>query len=197
MNVPATIFRQYDIRGTTGDQLTPALARAVGAAYATFARAKLGRPVVVALGRDNRPSGEELGPAVAEGIVAAGGRVVDVGTVPTPALYFATHTLKVDGGIQVTGSHNPPEFNGFKMVLSGEAIYGDDIQRLYEMISADRLDKAPGGSRVTDTSILAAYRGAIVKHNTPLARRVKVVADCGPCSAWPPAKWPFFRNSSR
>ena len=179
MNVPATIFRQYDIRGTTGDQLTPALARAVGAAYATFARAKLGRPVVVALGRDNRPSGEELAPAVADGVVQAGGRVVDVGTVPTPALYFATHTLKVDGGIQVTGSHNPPEFNGFKMVLSGEAIYGDDIQTFYRMISADRLDRMPGGSRVEENGILPAYRAAIVKHNTPLKRRVKVVADCG------------------
>ncbi|HET7379756.1 MAG TPA: phosphomannomutase/phosphoglucomutase, partial [Gaiellales bacterium] len=179
MNVPATIFRQYDIRGTTGDQLTAALARAVGAAYATFARAKLGRPVVAALGRDNRPSGEELGPAVAAGIVAAGGTVVDIGTVPTPALYFATHTLQVDGGIQVTGSHNPPEFNGFKMVLSGEAVYGDDIQKLYQMISADQLDQLSGGRRVTDTTILAAYRAAIVKHNTPLARTVKVVADCG------------------
>jgi len=179
VNVPATIFRQYDIRGTTGDQLTPALARAVGAAYATYARAKLGRPVVVALGRDNRPSGEELGPAVGEGVVAAGGRVVDVGIVPTPALYFATHTLQVDGGIQVTGSHNPPEFNGFKLVLSGEAIYGDDIQTLYQMISADKLDRMPGGSRVTETGVLAAYRAAIVAHNTPLARRVKVVADCG------------------
>jgi len=179
VNVPATIFRQYDIRGTTGDQLTPALARAVGGAYATFARVKLGRPVVVALGRDNRPSGEELAPAVLDGIVAAGGRVVDVGTVPTPALYFATHTLEVDGGIQVTGSHNPPEFNGFKMVLLGEAIYGDDIQKLYEMISADELDQRSGGTRVADTGVLAAYRAAIVKHNTPLARRVKVVADCG------------------
>lgn len=179
MQVPATIFRQYDIRGTVGDQLTPGLARAVGAAYATFARERLGRPPRVALGRDNRPSGPALCDAVAQGVVAAGGSVTEVGELPTPALYFATHTLEVDGGLQVTGSHNPPEFNGFKMVLGGEAVYGDDIQRLYAMISEDRLTSASGGRRVRHEGILEAYSAAILQRNTPLARRVKVVADCG------------------
>lgn len=179
MDVPATIFRQYDIRGTTGDQLTPALARAVGGAFATLSRERLGRPPRIALGRDNRPSGPALADGVAQGIVAAGGSVVDIGLLPTPALYFATHVLSVDGGLQVTGSHNPPEFNGFKMVLAHDAIYGDGIQRLYQLIAGDRLDRAPGGSRTTDGSVLAAYRAAIVRHNTPLPRRVKVVADCG------------------
>jgi phosphomannomutase/phosphoglucomutase len=151
----------------------------VGGAFATFARARLGRPVIVAIGRDNRPSGVDLTRSLGDGIVAAGGEVVDVGMLPTPALYFATHTLPIDGGIQVTGSHNPPEFNGFKLVLSGEAVFGDDIQTLYHLISADRLDRAPGGSRRCETGVIAAYRAAIVQHNTPLARRVKVVADCG------------------
>ena len=179
MDVPATIFRQYDIRGTTGDQLTPALARAVGGAFATLARERLGRPPRIALGRDNRPTGPALTDAVAEGIVAAGGGVLDVGMLPTPALYFATHVLAVDGGLQVTGSHNPPEFNGFKMVLSHDAVYGDDIQRLYQLIATDRLDRAPGGQRTSDPSVLAAYREAIVRRNTPLPRRVKAVVDCG------------------
>ena len=179
MDVPATIFRQYDIRGTTGDQLTPALARAVGGAFATLAGERLGRPPRIALGRDNRPSGPSLADGVAQGIVAAGGRVIEVGMLPTPALYFATHVLEVDGGLQVTGSHNPPEFNGFKMVLAHEAIYGDDIQRMYQVIAGDRLDRASGGTRTTDDSVLPAYREAIVRRNTPLPRRVKVVADCG------------------
>ncbi|HJQ65882.1 MAG TPA: phosphomannomutase, partial [Gemmatimonadales bacterium] len=179
MRVPATIFRQYDIRGTTGDQLTPELARAVGAAYATLAIERLGRPPRVAVGRDNRPSGPPLTAAVRQGIVSAGGTAIDVGELPTPALYFATHTLPVDGGIQVTGSHNPPEFNGFKMVLAHEAIYGDDIQGMYGLISEDRFAVRPGGQEAKETGVLAAYRDAIVQRNTPLARRVKVVADCG------------------
>jgi phosphomannomutase / phosphoglucomutase len=179
MDVPATIFRQYDIRGTVGDQLTPALARAVGGAFATLGRARLRRPPRIALGRDNRPSGPALTDAIAAGIVAAGGSVVDVGMLPTPALYFATHTLPVDGGLQVTGSHNPPEFNGFKMVLSGAAVYGDDIQRLYQIISDDASAAGPAGVRSAELSILAAYREAIVQRNTPLARPVKVVVDCG------------------
>jgi phosphomannomutase / phosphoglucomutase len=179
VDVPATIFRQYDIRGTTGDQLTPALARAVGGAFTTLARERLGRAPRLALGRDNRPSGPALADAIAAGIVAAGGGVVDVGMLPTPALYFATHTLPVDGGLQVTGSHNPPEFNGFKMVLAGEAVYGDDIQRLYQMIRDDGIAQAAGGSRTTSGGVLGAYREAIVQRNTPLARPVKVVVDCG------------------
>ncbi len=179
MRVPATIFRQYDIRGTTGDQLTPELAGAVGSAYATLATERLGRPPRVAVGRDNRPSGPALARAVRHGIVTAGGTAVDVGELPTPALYFATHTLPVDGGVQVTGSHNPPEFNGFKMVLAGQAVYGDDIQELYRLIVEERLAIRAGGEEQTETGVLAAYRDAIVQHNTPLVRRVKVVADCG------------------
>ena len=179
MDVPATIFRQYDIRGTVGDQLTPALARAVGAAFVTLAHERLGRVPTIALGLDNRPSGPSLADAVAQGIVEAGGSVVELGVLPTPALYFATHVLAVDGGLQVTGSHNPPEFNGFKMVLAGEAVFGDDIQRIYQLIAGDRLDRAAGGRRASDSGVLAAYRSAIVRRNTPLPRRVKVVVDCG------------------
>ena len=179
MRVPTTIFRQYDIRGTVADQLSPALAHAIGRAFAGLGRTRLGRAVRIAVGRDNRPSGAGFADAVCAGIVAAGGTAVDVGELPTPALYFATHTLKVDGGLQVTGSHNPPEFNGFKMVLAGEAIYGDDIQLLREMIEKDQPRETGDGKRETVTNVLPQYKDAIVSRNTPLARPIKVVADCG------------------
>ncbi len=179
MKVPATIFRQYDIRGTVGDQLTPALARAVGQAYATFAWERLGRAPRVAVGRDNRPSGAGLAAGVREGVVAAGGTALDAGELPTPALYFVTHTLAVDGGIQVTGSHNPPEFNGFKMVLAHEAVFGDDIQRFHTMIESGKLVARQGGAQTAPPSPFPAYRDAVVQRNGPLARKVKVVVDCG------------------
>src|SRR6266508_2539738 len=122
MKLPAAVFREYDIRGTVGDQLTPQGARAIGQAVATLAWERLRRAPRLAVGRDNRPSGPALAEAVLSGIEAVGGHAVDVGELPTPALYFATHVLDVDGGVQVTGSHNPPAFNGFKVVLGGDAV---------------------------------------------------------------------------
>jgi len=181
VKLPATIFRQYDIRGVVGEQLTPDAARAIGQAYTTFAwqRLKNGKPPRVAVGRDNRPSGSALVRGLREGIEAAGGSALDVGELPTPALYFATKTLPVDGGIQVTGSHNPPEFNGFKMVLAHDAVFGDDIQVLYKLINDGKLATKAGGSSATHHALLTAYKDAIVKRNAPLARKLKVVVDCG------------------
>ncbi|MBI1966437.1 MAG: phosphomannomutase/phosphoglucomutase [Gemmatimonadetes bacterium] len=179
MSLPASIFRQYDIRGTVGDQLTPAAARAIGQAFAALGWERLGHAPRLAVGRDNRPSGPELAGGIVDGIVAAGGTAVDVGMLPTPALYFATHALDVDGGLQVTGSHNPPEFNGFKMVLAGEAVYGDDIQLLYRMIQAGSTPVRKGGVKRRDGSILPRYRDAIVQRNAPLPRPLTVVVDCG------------------
>ena len=179
MRVPAAIFRQYDIRGTVGDQLTEELAHAIGQGVATLGRTRLDTAPRLAVGRDNRPSGANLAAAVRRGIVAAGGTAVDVGQLPTPALYFATHTLKVHGGIQVTGSHNPPEFNGFKIVLGGEALFGDDLQGLREMLEDNLVETRARGGEERDTGILAAYRAAIVQRNAPLARPVKVAVDCG------------------
>src|SRR5690349_514430 len=179
MKLPETIFRQYDIRGLVDKELTPTSARAVGQAYTTFAWERLGKQPRVAVGRDNRPSGSRLAQGIAEGIVAAGGSALDVGELPTPALYFATKTLPVDGGIQVTGSHNPPEFNGFKMVLAHDAVFGDDIQVLYKLISDGTVATKPGGSTAAHRKLLTAYRAAIVPRHAPLARRLKVVVDCG------------------
>ena len=179
MKLPATIFRQYDIRGLVDKELTPAAATAVGQAYTTLAWQRLGKQPRVAVGRDNRPSGRRLAKGIAEGIAAAGGTALDVGELPTPALYFATKTLPVDGGIQVTGSHNPSEFNGFKMVLAHDAIFGDDIQVLYRLITEDQLVTTRGGTQAAQGAVLAAYKKAIVQRNAPLARRLKVVVDCG------------------
>jgi phosphomannomutase/phosphoglucomutase len=177
MNVPKSIFRQYDVRGLVDTELTPDFARALGRAFASVAWERVGRAPVLAVGRDNRPSGPALSQGVRLGIADAGGTAVDVGTLPTPALYFAVSALKTDGGVQVTGSHNPPEFNGFKMVLGGDAFHGDDILALWEIIVAERW-RSGKGSEGTDNSVLRRYREAIVTRHQ-LARPVKVVADCG------------------
>src|SRR5438067_155448 len=179
MKLPGAIFREYDIRGTVGDQLTPEVARAIGQAVATLGWERLGRAPRLAVGRDNRPSAPALAHGLLSGIEAVGGHGVDVGELPTPALYFATHVLNVDGGVQVTGSHNPPEFNGFKLVLGGEAVAGPDIQGLRRLIEEGRTPGRPGGGRSEDGSVLPRYRDAIVQRNGPLPRKVKVVVDCG------------------
>jgi phosphomannomutase/phosphoglucomutase len=177
MQAPRTIFRQYDVRGLVGVELTPELARALGRAFATVAWDRLGRAPVVAVGRDNRPSGAGLSAGVRQGIVDAGGTALDVGELPTPALYFATHHLGADAGLQVTGSHNPPEFNGFKMVLAGEAVHGDQILALHDMITGEQWRTGAGGERPAP-GVLGAYRDAIRSRHR-LARPVKVVVDCG------------------
>jgi phosphomannomutase/phosphoglucomutase len=177
VNVPKSIFRQYDVRGIVDEQLTPDFARALGRAFATVAWDRLGHAPTLAVGRDNRPSGPALSQGVRLGIADAGGTAVDVGTLPTPALYFAVSALETDGGVQVTGSHNPPEFNGFKMVLGGDAFHGDDILDLWEVITAERWRSAKG-KETTDSSVLQRYREAIVSRNK-LERPVKVVLDCG------------------
>jgi phosphomannomutase / phosphoglucomutase len=177
MDTPRTIFRQYDVRGIVDRELTPALARALGRALATMAWEKLGRAPVLAVGRDNRPSGNALAAGVRRGITDAGGTALDVGELPTPALYFAVHHTDADGGLQVTGSHNPPEFNGFKMVLGGASVHGDEILALHDLITAERWRSGTGTER-TVPGILPAYRDAIVERHT-LARPVRVVVDCG------------------
>jgi phosphomannomutase/phosphoglucomutase len=177
VNVPKHIFRQYDVRGLVDRELTPALARAIGRACATRAWDRVGRAPVLAVGRDNRPSGVALAEGVRRGINDAGATAVDIGELPTPALYFSLHHLRTDGGIQVTGSHNPPEFNGFKMVIAGESIHGDEILELYEMIVKEEW-RTGAGRETANASVLSAYREAIVARHT-LARPVRVVADCG------------------
>jgi phosphomannomutase/phosphoglucomutase len=177
MNVPKSIFRQYDVRGLVDRELTPDFARALGRAFASVATDRLGRAPVIAVGRDNRPSGPALSQGVRTGIVEAGGTAVDVGTLPTPALYFAVSALDTDAGLQVTGSHNPPEFNGFKMVLAGEAFHGEEILELWEIITAERW-RSGRGKETSDGSVLQRYREGIISRHR-LERPVRVVVDCG------------------
>ncbi len=177
MNVPKAIFRQYDVRGLVGRELTPEFAHALGQAYATVAWNKLGRAPTLAVGRDNRPSGAALAAGIRTGIAATGATAVDIGELPTPALYFAVYHLHMDGGLQVTGSHNPPEFNGFKMVVGGDSIHGEEILELYDIIVREAW-RTGAGKEVGAASVLPEYREAIVTRHR-LSRRVKAVVDCG------------------
>lgn len=178
MEIPASIFREYDIRGVVNEELDPRVAHAVGRAVATEARRRIDRAPRLAVGRDNRPSGETLAGAVRDGIAAAGATAVDVGMLPTPALYLALHELAVDGGVQVTGSHNPPEFNGFKMVVAGQTLHGEDIQSLRRLIEDDATHDGAGNVEVEST-VLERYAAAILERNGPLASPLRVAVDCG------------------
>ncbi|HRN75067.1 phosphomannomutase/phosphoglucomutase [Ottowia sp.] len=174
MQVTSSIFKAYDIRGTTPVTINEAVAEALGLAFGTQALT-LGERVV-AVGRDGRLSGPALGAALIRGLVAAGIEVIDIGLATTPMLYFAAHTL-CSSGIQVTGSHNPRDDNGFKMVLAGRAIHGEDIQSLRRMIEAESWQRRDGGS-VRPHDVLPAYRERIVS-DIRLARPMKIVVDCG------------------
>ena len=134
MQVTPSIFKAYDIRGIVPSTLDEQVAEALGRAFGTAALGEGEK--TVAVGRDGRISGPALSSALIRGLVAAGVEVIDVGLVTTPMLYFAAHTL-CRSGIQVTGSHNPKDYNGFKMVLAGRAIYGEEIQGRREIMEAE------------------------------------------------------------
>ena len=174
MQTTPAIFKAYDIRGIVPSTLNESVALGLGRAFGTAARAQGER--VVAVGRDGRLSGPGLAAALIQGLVEAGLEVIDVGMVTTPMLYFAAHTL-CTSGIQVTGSHNPKDYNGFKMVLNGRAIYGDEIQQLRRTMEQETWQLLPGGS-VRHVDVLPAYRERIVG-DVKLARPMKIVVDCG------------------
>jgi len=177
VNVNGSIFKAYDIRGVVGTTLDETLAEHLGRAFGTEAL-RLGEKAVV-VGRDGRVSGPALVAALTRGLVATGIDVVDLGPVTTPMLYYVAATRGGHGctsGIQVTGSHNPKDYNGFKMVLAGKAIYGAEIQALRRRIEAE--DYATGRGRSARMDILAEYRARIVR-DCRLARPISVVVDCG------------------
>ncbi|QDZ27472.1 phosphomannomutase/phosphoglucomutase [Noviherbaspirillum sp. UKPF54] len=169
-----SIFKAYDIRGIIGKTLDIGIARQIGQAFGTAARIKGEQTVVI--GRDGRLSGPELAKALASGLQRSGIDVIDLGVVATPMLYFATHVLDAQSGIMVTGSHNPPDYNGFKMVLAGEAIYGDTIQGLYQAIVKG--DFAQGNGSYRSHDIRQAYMERIVS-DVKMARPMKIAIDCG------------------
>jgi phosphomannomutase len=177
MHVSASAFKAYDIRGVVGKDIDVAFAEHLGRAFGSAAVA-LGERAV-AVGRDGRVSGPMLVEALIRGLVSTGLDVVDLGAVTTPMLYYVAATRSAHGcssGIQITGSHNPKDYNGFKMVLAGKAIYGDEIQGLRRRIEAEDYVKATG--RAARMDILAEYRARIVG-DCRLARPMKIVVDCG------------------
>ena len=173
-NLTPGIFKAYDIRGVLDKTLDTDIARQIGKAFGSAALEKGEKTVVI--GRDGRLSGPSLAAALAEGLQSTGVNVIDVGMVATPMLYFATNTLGAPSGIMVTGSHNPPDYNGFKMVLAGEAIYGDTIQQLYQRILAARFATGSGSYRQHD--VREAYLSRILG-DVKLARPMKIIVDCG------------------
>ncbi len=177
MTIASGIFRQYDIRGVVDRDLTTDAVRAVGTAFAALMHER-GVSGSVAVGRDNRPSGRQLRDALVDGLTSAGADVVDIGTVPTPVLYWSLHHVGVVGGVQVTGSHNPPEYNGLKLSLGTASLHGADIQRLLELA---RQSRQPGGRRgsVREQPVLDAYIGDMVRKISRLRRPIRAIFDCG------------------
>jgi phosphomannomutase len=174
MQVSSSIFKAYDVRGIVPSTLTEEVAEGLGRAFGTVAR-KEGE-TTVAVGRDGRLSGPSLSAALVRGLVASGVDVIDVGVVTTPMLYFAANTL-CSSGIQVTGSHNPKDYNGFKMVMAGRAIYGDEIQALRKIMEEESWTTG-GTGKVTNVNVFAPYRDRIVG-DVKIARPMKIVVDSG------------------
>jgi phosphomannomutase/phosphoglucomutase len=182
------IFREYDVRGVVGADLDADTVRLLGRGFGSYARRRGVR--AVALGRDCRLSSPGFRDAMAEGLLATGLDVVDAGVVPTPLLYFSIHHFGVGGGVMVTGSHNPPDFNGFKMCLGLSSIHGEAIQEVRRIIEAGDFESGAGTLRHGDP--VPAYM-EYVRSLVTLPRPLKVVVDGGNGTAGPVAP-PLFRS---
>ena len=174
--VPGHIFREYDIRGVVGQDLTPEIAYTIARAFAAYLRSA-GAPPRVVIGRDNHQSSPQLGDAVVEGLIASGCDVVDIGTVITPALYYARVHLGIDGGVMITASHNPPEFNGMKLAHGHATLYGEEIQEVRRL--AEVGDFSEGRGRGEERDIVPAYRQMLREKIVLGPRRLRVAVDCG------------------
>ena len=174
MTPSAEIFRAYDIRGVVSTQLTPDVVRQVGQAFGSECLQRGMTKAVVA--RDGRVSGPELVAALTDGITSTGIDVIDIGMVPTPVLYFATHHLETGTGVMVTGSHNPPEYNGLKMMVEGGALFGDGITGLYERITSNNL--TTGSGTRSEADVMEAYLDRILG-DINIKRPMRIAYDCG------------------
>ena len=172
--VDPSIFKAYDIRGIVGSTVDQTVAKLIGLAIGSEAQARGVKAVCI--GRDGRLSGPDLAEALAAGLLATGMDVIDLGRVATPMLYFAAHELGTLSGVMVTGSHNPPDYNGFKMMLAGDTLSGERIQALLKRIQAD--DFCQGEGQYRTHSINEAYLNRITQDIT-LARPMNIVVDCG------------------
>jgi phosphomannomutase/phosphoglucomutase len=174
MMLPPEIFKAYDIRGVVGRTITPDIVRAIGQGLGTLAL-ESGRDTI-AIGRDGRLSGPELTRALGEGINAAGANVIDLGMIVTPMSYFASYELNTACSTMVTGSHNPPDYNGLKMVIDGTTLSGPDIQALRARLEQGDVRSGSGGHRTHDVG--PAYMQRIVG-DVELARPMRIAVDCG------------------
>lgn len=173
-DVKSEIFRACDIRGVAGKTLTKEVAFLIGRSFGTLAQAKQQSTVVV--GRDGRLSGEWLVEALSSGLMASGCDVIDLGQVPTPVLYFATHAFNTGTGIMVTGSHNPPDYNGFKMMIAGDTLAEESIQTLRKQVKTQAFAQGAGQRRTE--LIIDRYIEQVCEKVT-LKRRFAIVVDCG------------------
>ncbi|MBN2136016.1 MAG: phosphomannomutase/phosphoglucomutase [Acidobacteria bacterium] len=176
------IFREYDIRGKVDNDLTEEVVYDIGRAYASMVK-KEGITKFV-IGGDCRLSTPKLIEAAKDGFNSAGGSVIDIGIVPTPALYYALHNLDVGGGFMITGSHNPPEYNGIKIAKGKKTIFGKQIREVYEFIKAGKFEKGTGQSR--KETIIERYIDTIIK-KIKLDKSIKVIVDAGNGTAGPVA----------
>jgi len=174
--VPAGIFRAYDIRGVVGPDLNPTVATLIGQAIGSEMQSQGLHDVVV--GRDGRLSGPELSNALIDGLRRAGCNVLDIGMAPTPVVYFASYHLRAGSCVAVTGSHNPPDYNGFKIVIGGETLSGDAITDLYRRIQEGRLQRADSPGDLQQREVINDYVQRIAD-DVQLDRPLKVVADAG------------------
>lgn len=168
------IFRAYDIRGIVGESLTPESVYEIGRAIGSEAQTRGEKSICI--GRDGRLSGPTLLAALAKGLLATGCDVIDLGMLPTPVLYFATNVLSAHSGVMLTGSHNPPNYNGLKIVIAGHTLVGDEITALYDRII--KKDLATGQGKLQSQEIIDKYINYICDH-VKLARPLKIVIDCG------------------
>lgn len=174
MNINPQIFREYDIRGIAGEDLTPGVVEILGRAYGTYLKKQGGINVVV--GRDCRLSSEAFRDALIKGILSTGCNVVDVGICPTPLLYFAIIDLKQDGGMMVTGSHNPPDYNGFKLCVGSVTLHGEQIQEIRRI--CEKAQFAEGTGLLSHREIIPVYQNW-VQSNIRIERSLRVVIDAG------------------
>ncbi|WP_436408651.1 phosphomannomutase/phosphoglucomutase [Achromobacter insolitus] len=173
---PGSVFKAYDIRGTVPDLIDARFARALGSALAARAREQGVQTLVV--GRDGRLSSEMLSVALQEGMLEGGVDTLDIGMVPTPLVYFAANVMQTGSGVAITGSHNPPKYNGFKMMMGGRALYGEDVQALAASMNGPASAPAAGPGVRRQLDLVAAYI-ARVASGIKLARPMKIAIDCG------------------
>jgi phosphomannomutase/phosphoglucomutase len=172
--IPRSIFRAYDIRGEVDVTFTAEYVYQIGLAIGSEARARGDDKVIMA--RDGRLSGPELSLALGQGLLSSGCDVIDIGAVPTPVLYYATHVLETRSGVMLTGSHNPANYNGVKIVLAGQTLSEDAIQALYQRIIDENFSK--GHSKPSFQEITANYI-AKIRDTVKLNKSLKIVVDCG------------------